>query len=148
MNWALEINWFLLGHLLLRWKLETLNNPKLADKLKKLKQPRFQVETPAIDDSPTSLSLLAFNILKYLPTKKRARQLKLIIIWPSPRSKNRGIEAFQSHTSSSNVDQFEASSIRNTDIRVLSTADVAVFLAPESSQLLNIITVNDILYPK
>ncbi|KAF9666927.1 hypothetical protein SADUNF_Sadunf16G0279600 [Salix dunnii] len=125
-----------------------LNNPKLADKLKKLKQPRFQVETLVVDDSPTSLSLLAFNAFKCQPIKKRGRQVKLTIIRPSPRLKNRGIEAFQSHISSSNVEQFEASSVRNTDISILSSADVAVFLAPESSQLLDIITVNDILYPK
>ncbi|CAK7338342.1 unnamed protein product [Dovyalis caffra] len=125
-----------------------LNNPKLAGKLKKLKQPRFQVEIPVIDDSPTSLSQLAFDVFKDLPVKRKGAPVKIFILWPSPSLKNKGIEAFRSHNSSNNVEHFDISSVRNTDNRTLSSADVAVFLAPENSQLLDIKTVTDLLYPK
>jgi len=125
-----------------------LNNPKLAGKLKKLKQPRFQVEIPVIDDSPTSLSQLASDVFKDLPIKRRGTPVKILILWPSPTLKNRGIEAFQSYNSSKNVEHVDVSSVRNTDNRILSSAEVAVFLGPETSQLPDIKTVTDILYPK
>ncbi|KAB5534771.1 hypothetical protein DKX38_017857 [Salix brachista] len=125
-----------------------LNNPKLAGKLKKLKQPKFQIEIPVIDDSPTSLSQLAFDVFKDLPIKRRGAPVKILIIWPNPTLKNRGIEAFQSYKSSKNLEHVDISSVRNTDSRILSSAEVAVFLAPVTSQLPDIKTVTDILYPK
>ncbi|KAJ6894478.1 hypothetical protein NC652_028296 [Populus alba x Populus x berolinensis] len=114
----------------------------------KLKQPRFQVEIPVIDDSPTSLSQLAFDVFKDLPIKRRGTPVKILILWPSPTLKNRGMEAFQSYNSSKNVEHVDVSSVRNTDNRILSSAEVAVFLGPETSQLPDIKTVTDILYPR
>ncbi|OMP04522.1 hypothetical protein COLO4_09559 [Corchorus olitorius] len=48
-----------------------LNNPKLAGKLKKMKQPRFQVEIPVIDDSPSSLTQLALDVFKDMSIKRK-----------------------------------------------------------------------------
>ncbi|KAJ6417321.1 hypothetical protein OIU84_003102 [Salix udensis] len=125
-----------------------LNNPKLAGKLKKLKQPRFQIEIPVMDDSPTSLSQLASDVFKDLPIKRRGAPVKILILWPDPTLKNRGIEAFQSYKSSKNLEHVDISSVRNTDSRILSSAEVAVFLAPVTSQLPDIKTVTDISVPK
>ncbi|XP_021636749.2 uncharacterized protein LOC110632730 [Hevea brasiliensis] len=124
-----------------------LNNPKLAGKLKKLKQPRFQVEIPVIDDSPTSLSQLALDVFGELPIKRKGFRIKILILWPSPTLKNIAVEAFQSH-SSNNVEHFDISSVINGENRFLGSTEIAVFLAPESSQLAAIKTITDSLYPK
>ncbi|KAK9906156.1 hypothetical protein M0R45_002816 [Rubus argutus] len=94
-----------------------LNNLRLTNKLKKLKQPRFRIEIPVADDSPESLSQLAPAALK----------------------------AFESRPSSP-VQHFDISSIANGNTRILSDADVAVFLAPEGSQLAVMKTVVDLLF--
>lgn len=124
-----------------------LNNPKLAGKLKKLKQPRFQVEIPVIDDSPTSLSQLALDVFEELPIKRKGSRIKILILWPSPTLKNTAVEAFQSQ-SSNNVEQVDISSVINGDPGIFGFTDVAVFVAPESSQLAAIKSITDSLYPK
>ena len=53
-----------------------LNNPKLAGKLKKLKQPRFRVELPVIDDFPDSLSQLALKVLGEMPIRRKGSLLR------------------------------------------------------------------------
>ncbi|KAI4322829.1 hypothetical protein L6164_022485 [Bauhinia variegata] len=46
-------------------------NPKLIGKLKKLKQPKFRVEIPVVDDSPDALSQLAFEVFADIPIKRK-----------------------------------------------------------------------------
>ncbi|KAK6132960.1 hypothetical protein DH2020_033251 [Rehmannia glutinosa] len=103
-----------------------LNNPKLAGKLKKIKQPRFRVEIPVIDDSPSSLSQLALN-----------QDLTMA-----------AIEAFDSRSTDILVQNIDISSVLDEDIGTVNSADVAVFLAPEASQIAVIKTVSDSLYPR
>ncbi|KAJ0044403.1 hypothetical protein Pint_04305 [Pistacia integerrima] len=56
-----------------------LNNPKLAGKLKKLKQPRYRIEIPIIDDSPFSLSQLALDVFKDLPVRRKEESQLAVI---------------------------------------------------------------------
>ncbi|KAG2293187.1 hypothetical protein Bca52824_039856 [Brassica carinata] len=92
-----------------------LNNPKLASpKLKKLKQPRFRLEIPILDnDSPSSLSQLAFPSLATCPPRDEA-----------PTS-----------SSFSSSGQTLLSWNLQSKLSALRSADVAVFMAPERSQL-------------
>ncbi|KAE8703193.1 disease resistance protein [Hibiscus syriacus] len=98
-----------------------LNNPKLVGKLKKLKQPRFQVEIPLIDDSPSSLPQLALDIFKDMPLKRKGSLAEILVLWPDAL---------------------------NQSNRFLSPADVSVFLAPEPSQLALIKAISNSFYPK
>ncbi|XVF70523.1 hypothetical protein PTKIN_Ptkin11bG0168400 [Pterospermum kingtungense] len=123
-----------------------LNNPKLAGKLKKLKQPRFQVEIPLVDDSPLSLSQLALDVFKDMSIKRKGSLVETLVIWPNVSLKEAGIQAFES-CSLSHVEHVDLPSV-NRNTRILSSADLAVFLAPEPSQLGLIKTVADSLYPK
>ncbi|XWS51940.1 hypothetical protein CRYUN_Cryun11dG0025000 [Craigia yunnanensis] len=123
-----------------------LNNPKLAGKLKKLKQPRFQVEIPLIDDSPLSLSQLALDIFKDMSIKRKGSLVETLVLWPNVSLKEAGIQAVES-CSLSHVEHIDLHSV-NRNIRILSSADVAVLLAPESSQLALIKTLAGSSYPK
>ncbi|KAK6946841.1 protein of unknown function DUF1995 [Dillenia turbinata] len=126
-----------------------LNNPKLSGKLKKIKQPKFQVEIPVIDDdSPSSLSQLALEVFGDLPIRRKGVAVKTTIIWPNPTLREAAYKTFESSPSSSLVEHVDISSLTDTDIRVLNTTDFAVFLAPEASQLEDIKTVTDSLNPK
>ncbi|KAF5948775.1 hypothetical protein HYC85_014732 [Camellia sinensis] len=125
-----------------------LNNPKLAGKLKKLKQPRFRVEIPLVDDSPTSLSQLALEVFGEIPIRRKGFPVKIMILWQNPSLTEAAIEAFES-LSSNLVEHFDISSITtNDDTRVLNSAEVAVFMAPEASELAVMKRVADSLYPK
>ncbi|CAK9181311.1 unnamed protein product [Ilex paraguariensis] len=124
-----------------------LNNPKLAGKLKKLKQPRFRVEIPVIDDSPGSLSQLALDVFGDIPIKRKGLPVKILVLWPNPNLTEAAIMAFDS-LSSNTVEHNDFSSVTNEDTRFLNSADVVVFLAPEASQLAVMKTVTDSLYPK
>ncbi|KAK1430959.1 hypothetical protein QVD17_14110 [Tagetes erecta] len=124
-----------------------LNNPKLAaGKLKKLKQPRFRVEIPVVDDSPESLSQLALQVFDEMPLKKKGSKVRVLILWPNAKL-----------TEAANKLQF--GSVEHADIskllnigdsvnRVLSSADVVVFLTPEASQMEVMEAVTNSLYPK
>ncbi|GLU23546.1 hypothetical protein SLE2022_395440 [Rubroshorea leprosula] len=125
-----------------------LNNPKLAaGKLKKLKQCRFQVEIPLIDDSPSSLSQLALDIFKDLPLKSKASLVKFLILWPDASFKEAGILAFES-LMLNHVEHIDLTSVTNSPNRISSSAEMAVFLAPEASQLEIIRMIAESLYPK
>ncbi|KAF7833881.1 uncharacterized protein G2W53_008740 [Senna tora] len=124
-----------------------LNNPKLIGKLKKLKQPKFRVEIPVVDDSPESLSQLALNVFVEMPIRRKGSPIKFLILWPNPTLKEASTKAFLSH-SSTLVEHVDISSITKTDPRVLNSADVAIFLVPEASQLALMKTVTDAFYPK
>ncbi|KAI3466207.1 hypothetical protein Pfo_022870 [Paulownia fortunei] len=125
-----------------------LNNPKLAGKLKKIKQPRFRVEIPVIDDSPSSLSQLALEVFGDMPIRRKGSQIKILILWPSQVLTQAAIKAFDSHSSDILVQNIDISSVLHEDVRTVNSADVAVFLAPEASQLAVMKTVTDSLYPK
>ncbi|KAE9458184.1 hypothetical protein C3L33_09914, partial [Rhododendron williamsianum] len=73
-----------------------LNNTFLAVKvLKKLSQPRFQVEIPVIDDSPYSLSKLALQVFGEIPIRRKGPPVKILIIWPNPTLTEAAIKAFK-----------------------------------------------------
>ncbi|XP_073311928.1 uncharacterized protein [Primulina huaijiensis] len=125
-----------------------LNNPKLAGKLKKLKQPRLRVEIPITDDSPASLSQLAVEIFGKMPIKRKGPQIQSLIVWPNQSFTESAINAFDSRSSGVLVQNVDLSSILDEDVRTVNSADVAVFMAPEASQLAVMKRVADNLYPK
>ncbi|KAK3040244.1 hypothetical protein RJ639_028159 [Escallonia herrerae] len=124
-----------------------LNNPKLAGKLKKVKQPRFRLEIPVVDDSPASISQLALDVFKDLPVKRKGLAARLLIIYPNTTLTETAAKAFKPR-SSSFVEHMDISSVTNGDTKILTSADVTVFLAPEASQLAIMKTVTDSLYPR
>ncbi|XP_027341077.1 uncharacterized protein LOC113854336 [Abrus precatorius] len=124
-----------------------LNNPKLVGKFKKLRQPKFRVEIPVIDDSPDSLSQLALDFFGDIPIKRKGSPIKILIMWPDANLKESATSAFQSH-STSQVEHIDIPSVTKTDPRILNSADVAIFLVPESSQLALMKRVSDAFYPK
>ncbi|KAK7324648.1 hypothetical protein VNO77_28377 [Canavalia gladiata] len=124
-----------------------LNNPKLIGKFKKLRQPKFRVEIPVIDDSPDSLSQLALDFFGDIPVKRKGSPIKILILWPDASLKESAHAAFQSH-STSQVEHIDIPSVAYTDSRILNSADVAIFLVPENSQLALIRRVSDAFYPK
>ncbi|XP_021863371.1 uncharacterized protein [Spinacia oleracea] len=123
-----------------------LNNPKLTGKIKKLQHPRFRVGIPLIDDSPESLSQLAFDIFADLQIKRRGFPVKILLIWPNSSSMVSGVNAFEALPSGL-IQHIDLTSAMSVDNRVLNSADVAVFLAPNSSQLAVMKLVSDSLYP-
>ncbi|OVA11666.1 protein of unknown function DUF1995 [Macleaya cordata] len=128
-----------------------LNNPRLsAGKLKKQKQPRLRVEIPVLDDSDESLTQLAFQIFQDLPIKRKGSPVNLLILWPNPTLTDLANKAFFNSQSSNPVQNLDISSVTYNDYftRILNSADVAVFLAPESSQLEVMRTISDGFYPK
>ncbi|CAI8593013.1 unnamed protein product [Vicia faba] len=126
-----------------------LNNPKLLGKIKKLKQPKFRVEIPVIDDSPDSLSKLALDIFGDIdiPIKRKDSPIKILILWPNPSLKEAAVVAFESH-SSNQVEHTDIVSVAKTGPRMLNSADVVIFLVPESSQLSVVKMVSDGVCPK
>ncbi|KAK7335392.1 hypothetical protein VNO80_27202 [Phaseolus coccineus] len=122
-----------------------LNNPKLIGKFKKLRQPKFRVEIPVIDDSPDSLSQLALDFFGDLPIKRKGSPTKILILWPDASLKESATVAFQSH---STIEHIDIPSVAKTDPRILNSADVAIFLAPDSSQLALIKRVSEAFYTK
>lgn len=126
-----------------------LNNTKLLGKIKKLKQPKYRVEIPVINDSPDSLSKLALDIFGDIdiPIKRKDSIIKFLILWPNPSLKEAAVVAFESH-SSNQVEHIDIVSVAKTDLRMLNSADVVIFLVPESSQLSVVKMVSDGVYPK
>ncbi|XP_004487614.1 uncharacterized protein [Cicer arietinum] len=124
-----------------------LNNPKLIGKIKKLRQPKFRVEIPVVDDSPDSLSKLALDIFGDIPIKRKGSLIKILILWPNDSLKKAAFFAFQSH-SNNQVEHIDIPSVAKTNPKVLNSADVAIFLVPESTQLKMVKMVSDAFYPK
>ncbi|QCE09818.1 uncharacterized protein LOC114184122 [Vigna unguiculata] len=122
-----------------------LNNPKLIGKFKKLRQPKLRVEIPVIDDSPDSLSQLALDFFGDLPIKRKGSPTKILILWPEASLKESATVAFQSH---STIEHIDIPSVAKTDPRILNSAEVAIFLAPDSSQLALIKRISEAFYPK
>lgn len=122
-----------------------LNNPKFSGKMKKIKQPRFRVEIPVVDDS---LSQLALQVFGDLPIRRKGSQIKILVLWPTQGLMQDAIQAFDSLSSDILVQSIDMSSVLDQDVRALNSADVAVFLAPEASQLAVMKTVAESLYPR
>ncbi|RWW25287.1 hypothetical protein GW17_00010381 [Ensete ventricosum] len=119
------------------------NSPPLPTrKLKKLRHPRYRVEIPVVDDSPGSLIQLALDVFSDLSIRKKVGKPRLLILWPSPAVADSARQAFDSVDSVVNSDCVSVTS------ESLSSMDLAVFLAPEVSQLEEMKAVADCLYPK
>ncbi|KAL8144380.1 hypothetical protein V2J09_017412 [Rumex salicifolius] len=109
-----------------------INNPRqFTGKMKKQKQPRFRAEIPVIDDSPESITQLAFDVFGAMPIKRKGSSVKLLLVWPNSSLKESGIRAFKKSSS----EHIDLTTYMTTDNRILNSADVAVFLAPEASQV-------------
>lgn len=122
-----------------------LNNPKLAGKLKRLKQPRFRVEIPLADDSPDSLSQLVSDVFRDLPVKRKGSPVKILFLWPDRQSSTKGFKS----NSASQVEHTDVSSVtEDDDVQIFNSADVVVVLAPGSSQLNAVKKSTEIVYPK
>lgn len=122
-----------------------LNNAKLAGKFKKLKQPKLRVEIPAVDDeSPDCLSQLALQIFGDTPVKIKGSAIKILILWPNLTLKEAGIKSSGSY-SKNTVEHMDILSANN---RNLGSNDIAVFVAPETTQLSVIKAVSDSFYPR
>ncbi|XP_030453370.1 uncharacterized protein LOC115674972 [Syzygium oleosum] len=122
-----------------------LNNPKLAGKLKKLKQPRFRVEIPVVDDSPESLSQLVSDVFQDLPVKRKGSPVKILFLWPDKQSSAGGFKS----NSASRVAHTDVSSVtEDDDVQIFNSADVVVVLAPGPSQLNVVKESTEIAYPK
>lgn len=125
-----------------------LNNPKLAGKRKKLKQPRLRVEIPVIDDSPSSLIQLALDVFGSMPIRKKGSLIKILALWSDLNLAKAGTKAFGSRSDNFVVQSCDVASILNENTRVLSSADVVVFLAPAASKLKVMKTISEAVYPK
>lgn len=125
-----------------------LNNPKLAGKMKKVKQPRLRVEIPVVDDSPASLSQLALQVFGEMPIRRKGPPIKILLLWPSHDLMQAATEAFASLSSDIIVQSIDMPSVLDEDVRTLSSADVAVFFAAEAAQLAVMKVVSDRLNPK
>nr|GEV72756.1 hypothetical protein GOBAR_AA00300 [Tanacetum cinerariifolium] len=121
-----------------------INNLKLTGKLKKLKQPRFRVEIPVIDDSPESLSELAHQLFDEMPIKKKGSKgdkVKVLIVWPNEK-------VVLGSGSVEHVGISELVNMGDGVRRVLSGCDFVVFLSPEVTQVGVMESVSEIVYPK
>ncbi|KAI3964143.1 hypothetical protein MKW92_046211 [Papaver armeniacum] len=130
-----------------------LNNPRLsAGKLKKQKQPKLRVEIPVSNDSDESLTQLAFEIFQDLPVRRKDSPINLVLLWPNPTLTDLAAATFLKSQSSNQtvIQNLDISSVSNTDSynKVLNSADVAVFLAPDKTELELIKRISDGVYPK
>ncbi|XP_047317078.1 uncharacterized protein LOC124920603 [Impatiens glandulifera] len=126
-----------------------LNNPKLPGKLKKLKQPRLRVEIPIVDDSPSSLSNLAFQVFGDIPIKRKGSAVKVLIIWSNPILAEAASKKFDNLSSNLAVENRDLPSVSNNgDSRALNSSDVVVFMLPETSELGLVKIVTERAYPK
>ncbi|CAM8930548.1 unnamed protein product [Rhodiola kirilowii] len=119
--------------------------PKLTGKLKKLKQPRYRVEVPVMDDSPASLTQLAQEVFYSMPIRKKGSKVKIAIIWPDPILSSAASRYYEPN-SFNQVDHMDISDI--TDDRILNAADVAVLFAPEQKHLASIKSLAGTINPK
>ncbi|KAF5185564.1 Plant/F3H11-7 protein [Thalictrum thalictroides] len=124
-----------------------LNNLRLAGKLKRQKQPRFRVEIPVIDDSTDSLTQLALEFFQNIPITRKRTQLNILLLWPNSTLTDSANKAFSKSISSHSIVNMNLSSIL-TNNPTINSADLAIFLAPETSQLKVMKTVSDSLSPK
>ncbi|XP_068669304.1 uncharacterized protein [Aristolochia californica] len=127
-----------------------LNNPRLAGKLKKVKQPRFRVEIPVVDDSPESLTRLAFDVLADLPIKRKGSPAKILILWPNATLTEQATKVNESDRLINTVENSDLSVMEEEadSVSPLGSADVLVFFTPDQSQLETIRAIVEAVYPK
>ncbi|CAN6452093.1 unnamed protein product [Victoria cruziana] len=113
-----------------------LNNPRLAGKLKKQRQPRFRVEIPVLDDSPASL---VSGIFDGLSLKRKGSSARILILWPDTVALQQGSRAFRSGAIQNDV---------LGSAEGLAWGDVAVVVSPEPNRLEEIEAVCDRFDPK
>lgn len=102
-----------------------------------------------MDDSLESLTQLALDVFDKMPVRRKGEPVKVLISWPNPTLKDAAFKAFLNGSStSSQIEHVDVASVGSVDSRVLNSADVGVFLAPESSQLGVLKSVTDVFYPK
>ncbi|MQM14038.1 hypothetical protein Taro_046964 [Colocasia esculenta] len=120
-----------------------LNNAVLlpTKKLKRQKQPRFRVEIPVVDDSPSSLAQLASDVFSDLPTRRKGAKPTILLVWPDSTLAELAQQVF----ADSAVVNAELGTVAPG---VLSSADLGVFMAPGTSQLEKMRRVSDNFYPK
>lgn len=83
--------------------------------------------------------------------KRKGSLVETLVIWPNVSLKEAGIQAFQSSSLMSHVQHIDLTSVKRNNRTLLSSggsADVAVFLSPDPSQLSLVKTIADSLYPK
>ncbi|PON61483.1 hypothetical protein PanWU01x14_146030 [Parasponia andersonii] len=119
-----------------------VNNTKLTNKHKRIRQPRFRVEIPVIDDSPESLSRLAFEVFGELPIRRKGSPVNILIIWPNEAYKEAALTEFENYPCP--VDHIDFSCVTGA----LSSADVVVFMAPEGANLGSVKSVAEEFYPR
>ncbi|CAH9107949.1 unnamed protein product [Cuscuta epithymum] len=125
-----------------------LNNPKLPARIKKLKQPRFRVEIPVINESPASLSHLALDVFANMPIKRKGSKVKTMILCPDECFKE-AASTFASRSYSTTVENLDTLSVATGESSsILSPADLIVFLTPEVRQLEFMKMITDSVYPK
>lgn len=102
-----------------------------------------------MDDSLESLTQLALDVFDKISLRRKGSPVKILILWPNPTLKEAATKAFLCRSSTSvQIEHVDIPSITNVDPRFLNSADVAIFLVPESSQLAVLKTVTDVFYPK
>ncbi|PHT73042.1 hypothetical protein T459_23827 [Capsicum annuum] len=119
-----------------------LNNPKLVGRLKKLKQPRFRVEIPVLDESPSAICQLAVDIFGGMIIKRKGPRIKILLLWPNQTLTQAAETAFEEKSSNTIIENLDISS------RIENSGDVLVFMAPEASRLALMKEIADTLYPK
>ncbi|KAF3320595.1 hypothetical protein FCM35_KLT15291 [Carex littledalei] len=117
--------------------------PFSTKKLKKQKQLRYRVEIPVIDDSPNSVVQLAFEVFSDLNINRKDSKPSMLLVWPSPT-----LEELANQTFSESPNAITNLKLGSITLDLLESADLAVVLAPEESQLEEISTVAEELYPK
>ncbi|XP_031500528.1 uncharacterized protein LOC116264447 [Nymphaea colorata] len=103
-----------------------LNNPRLAGKLKKQRQPRFRVEIPVLDESPASLASLVSSIFDGISLKRKGSSARILILWPDTVTQQEAGRAFRSGAVQNDV---------LGSAEGLAWGDVAVVVSPESNRL-------------
>lgn len=83
-----------------------------------------------------------------MPIKRKGPKVKILIFWSDQSLKEAANEGFDSQNGNILVENSDLSSVYSKETRTLSSADVAVFLAPEVSELAVFKTTTDNLYPK
>uniref|UniRef100_A0A1D1YT92 ATP synthase subunit delta n=1 Tax=Anthurium amnicola TaxID=1678845 RepID=A0A1D1YT92_9ARAE len=126
-----------------------LNNAILlpSKKLKRQKQPRFRVEIPVVDDSPSSLVQLAFDIFSDMPIRRKGAKPCVLILWPDATLAESGQQSLAGAAGSLEL-VVVSSELGAVTRGVLGSADLGVFIAPEARLLDQMRVVSDGLYPK
>ncbi|GAB2238007.1 hypothetical protein Droror1_Dr00015909 [Drosera rotundifolia] len=114
-----------------------LNDPNLIIKSKKQNnQSRYRVEIPVVDESPDSITRLAFEVFGDFPVRRKGSQVRILMIWGNPILREKGVEAFGSVVPlGGGFEHGELGSVMTVYNRFSNWVDLVVFLAPTMSGL-------------